>query len=947
MARPITNRKFQLDPRDRGIDLGKWLGINSGEGMMGGDRVPLGADLPPGIAEQFVIPIEIPGFIRSVFEEGATRIPLGEAPELPWPYNTNWVWVLSGGGEKGAFQLGVAQYLIGKGGSPLPRGIAGTSVGSVNALALAESYYTGVEKLRDIWLGLSHRSEMYAWAPWVESVNNVLRPHGLDIRKLLSMIPIAGLSGEMSLPSVDRLLNLEGFGEFLYNFFSDTPGPISFVVNALLAGVPALLLLVSISSGAEELQNAISRAMRIMQDESDGLFTLDPLRRLMNNFLDVHRLLMPIRFVTVGASDGRVYHALSDINRPEGSRIIMAEEDPEGGLDYTELGTLAIAELGQRLIQAALASAAIPFVNPPIDWPINLVLKGQTYKTDTKAFIDGGVREVIPVEAGLAMLDNELAHLSDPRGIIAISVNQPFVDPDDLVSIVKPELNPLPPVERNAAADFNIFDMASLGFNHATDEVVNNELRSAVEDIPDDVDHILIAPSISMSSHNKLDPGMTQLLLAYGYMTAFDQMTRRLLNLDYDQYRERLWRSTNEIMQARYLCWHIERGGESFRLGGPGWNLIFEIYRGFSGPQWSDSIINFSDFDERVLSRDFDWVIADDRLDRQPRDKRPSVRELKRHVQDWVNIRVRDWGLESIPDIHDLSSFGVGNENHPIDWWRRFERHGFAEADFGGYFGGYPTGPGTVVVPGGWLPIYPFRRIGPGSLVDDVMPGHRTETSPWNAAIVFITGTETSRDAPFLRFVPEETLPLSPFERNPDYGVVRLEGYVLANNFELPFGTEAVELFSIWGIDFTDHWTSSSIRGRYPDTPGYANRVSEGRIFNPERLKPLDTIPLVSWYSPSRNDHLTTSDFRFTFDPWGNARRLIPPDYQFQRVVGYLYSPYIPLSELRRRFGGTVLPLWSWYSPSRKDFFTTADPNWRPNFVNLSEEITARRPRVG
>ncbi len=62
--------------------------------------------------------------------------------------------ILSGGGARGAFQVGVWEYLQGKGWNPDL--ICGTSVGAINAVAIGSGM--PLEKLMHIWKTLNHRS---------------------------------------------------------------------------------------------------------------------------------------------------------------------------------------------------------------------------------------------------------------------------------------------------------------------------------------------------------------------------------------------------------------------------------------------------------------------------------------------------------------------------------------------------------------------------------------------------------------------------------------------------------------------------------------------------------------------------------------------------------------------------------------------------------------------
>ena len=80
---------------------------------------------------------------------------------------------------------------------------------------------------------------------------------------------------------------------------------------------------------------------------------------------------------------------------------------------------------------------------------------------------------------------------------------------------------------------------------------------------------------------------------------------------------------------------------------------------------------------------------------------------------------------------------------------------------------------------------------------------------------------------------------------------------------------------------------------------------------------PAGTIPLVSWWSPSRADNFTTADARWA----GCAGSVRSPDYGFVRTEGYIFNPSLPQP------GGTVR-LYNWYSAARGDNYLTTHPRW-------------------
>jgi len=98
---------------------------------------------------------------------------------------------------------------------------------------------------------------------------------------------------------------------------------------------------------------------------------------------------------------------------------------------------------------------------------------------------------------------------------------------------------------------------------------------------------------------------------------------------------------------------------------------------------------------------------------------------------------------------------------------------------------------------------------------------------------------------------------------------------------------------------------------RSPDYKAYRN---EGYVF----VEPRDgTVPLFSWYSPSRGDNFITSDPRWA----GSAGAERSPDYRFVRVEGHIFNP-------RSTRPANSVPLDSSWSPDRGDNFASSSPMW-------------------
>lgn len=98
---------------------------------------------------------------------------------------------------------------------------------------------------------------------------------------------------------------------------------------------------------------------------------------------------------------------------------------------------------------------------------------------------------------------------------------------------------------------------------------------------------------------------------------------------------------------------------------------------------------------------------------------------------------------------------------------------------------------------------------------------------------------------------------------------------------------------------------------------GYRLERIEGGVFSADAPQPPHTVPLHTWYSPSRREHFTTSDPRWQGQPGAPER----DGYRYVRLEGYIHAPDRPQPQ------GT-LPLHSWWNGRRQDNFTTTDPRW-------------------
>lgn len=71
-----------------------------------------------------------------------------------------------------------------------------------------------------------------------------------------------------------------------------------------------------------------------------------------------------------------------------------------------------------------------------------------------------------------------------------------------------------------------------------------------------------------------------------------------------------------------------------------------------------------------------------------------------------------------------------------------------------------------------------------------------------------------------------------------------------------------------------------------PDSLNYTYVRQDGLLFKPDLPQPLRTVPLYGWYNADKKDYLTTSDPEWNGSP-GDERM----GYRFERIEGYLFDP--------------------------------------------------------
>lgn len=864
--------------------------------------------------------------INRHFRPGAIRRELFDRISLPENQVRHWAWALSGGGAKGAFQFGAMLYLS-RDVRFLPKGIASTSVGSINLVGAAEASMQGFEKLKRNWLEVQNLHDMYSISPWVEDLDRLS-----TIREYFSVRDTVEGSAPRSLHPDPESVDSDLLGSALRKILRDIPSHLELLAFGLLNTFTAGFWGADVIEDMERMLADLEEAHRIVREEADGVWRFGALREkiLMTLDLDaIRRAGTHLRVVMVSLNDTyaysvdehlRIYGYTTD--RITGRLTRGSAANVDYSIDYD--GRLMPSDERVLFTQAILASASIPIANPAIRLRLDT-------KPRSDYMVDGGLREILPIEQAIEIVETEMGSLPGKKGILSIGAGAANPSPQDYIFA---ELQP----DRFDPDNYQFLDIATTSLGIAIEEILSNEMRVAKERLPEDIEGLVIAPSFLLGETTDIDPGIVQISIAYGWMTAFDKVKQAELDMTPEEYRLRLWLNTNLIAQARYAVWKLEREGTSFYHEHR--DVFSELARAILDYEIIETCFGSRHFDRTtvnalntaILDRvPTGWVFkTESKVGSRTWDIIRQIRLRKRDIKRYITQRVQNWGLESLPNVHDLSNFGADNENCFADWYRYWERHAVQPNT------GHPTGPG-LIHPEGRL-VTPFgRHDSPWDVQNRYRIGEDIETFPldsaWEEVFSFCPfprwhhGIERKHDIDPRQVGFDEVAAERPertwFERDPDYAIVCLEGYVLSPRGEPSEGT--VPLNKMYSTSLQDNYTTS----RSVEISSYRNVGTFGYVFHPDRDQPPGTIPLYTWYSPLWGDHLTTADYsRFIEgNPLaGGAWTPVPaidPDYATERLEGYIYPANRPQPE------GT-LPLYRWISFERRDNYTTTDSEWVP-----------------
>jgi NTE family protein len=433
--------------------------------------------------------------------------------------------VLSGGGAKGSFEVGALLALREIWNEVRPRIVCGSSVGAINALAVAEnSDGSGINKLETIWLGLRRPDDMYHLSPEFQQLVDQLGVNVADVVLHGAALPVGSVT--------DLLGYLTGLG-----LNAETAawigvgwalgGPVGGIVGGLVS------LYNNDSDKLQKAANAISRA--------SYAFDLAPTQALIEKSVRsdlVARSGMQLRLAMVALEDGDLYYVSEAGNLLRGNAAHpqfgpkpitnpqVLPPPPGSVIDPAALEYPGFVR--DPLVAGTMASAAFPgiFQIRPIFTP-----DGFQY------YMDGGVRQVLATQAAVELGAQLIfAVAASPMGAGTFHSAAPPQYPATL----------LPIVQRAVSLQGDELEMAI------------ETPRGGFLD-SDRVQRVLIHPAFEVHDTVVIDPGLIRINMAYGYFRAFeaDQLRRGAIN--YLQYS--LWAAvTDDLIGTRLLCHQIEAG---------------------------------------------------------------------------------------------------------------------------------------------------------------------------------------------------------------------------------------------------------------------------------------------------------------------------------------------------------------------------------------------------
>lgn len=409
-------------------------------------------------------------------------------PSFPWNRREDAVegLVLSGGGSRASFQIGALRYLYRRAGIA-PTVMVGTSAGSVLVAMLAQfadadDQADAVDLVERLWTSMRTQSDMFTERVWFAT----LRDRGQEWFELINEKDLLRPREPRPEPrgSVFSLSRLaQSFGHR-----DDEPGDEDERGRSRIA---------PLSPQAEVLQLATTD-----EQPRPGAWTTADVMQLMSVLPRLRGAPADLATIWAGAEASRsMYHpgpilaALLDEENFQAKAVTWSGVTTRIAFVALESGELRFMREDGRIVdrddelvpgttrhdlsRGVLASCSIPAVFPPVEM-------------DGEYYVDGGVRENVPVEMAIGKL----------------GVNKAYVIGST-------------PTDPTAASSFATKSMLSIAFRATellTEETERDELAYARN-----AGAMVIEPELNVHSSLTVDPGLIRINIDYGWLRAAEQ----------------------------------------------------------------------------------------------------------------------------------------------------------------------------------------------------------------------------------------------------------------------------------------------------------------------------------------------------------------------------------------------------------------------------------------
>ena len=559
------------------------------------------------------------------------RIP-GAEPRLPTGTETDYVWLLSGGGAKGCFQAGAIYYLAREEPVSPPSLICATSVGAVNSLLPAHGWADTpeyIDRLIELWLDMRQESDMYTLSPEAQALEDN------DLIALIQFLIDLNISDIANIV-LDKPYGLSK-GEYFNLRTSDGQVETVGLAFGFLAVLPVAQQLVASPSvhwslavgGALYATKTVNQMIELAK-RVRSVFTLQPTREILQRNLDIDRMRsrngIDVHLVSVSLDSGNTCWINEDGMFHE---IVARDRDPRmASNNYrVDSDTVRAGSIKDVIVDAVLASSAIPLAFEPVTFITN---------TQSHTCVDGGVTDTLPTQSAIWRL-REVASRSGALirtrpGVIAIHCsplhrwNVPgalrrYEPPPTGEKTKRWHTAVVPADQEDRYVGTHVLDIALQGMKLKFQETTDTDMLD-IYALPFDVDEITIAPSFKVNATTQIDPGLIRIQLAYGWMRAFDEIEgRRNRSLaEYGAIRA----NTDAIIRLRMNAWRHELRCTRSATSAPS----------------------------------ITWVPGAIR----------TIRQIKSDIVANLNARVRLAGTQSLPKM-------PGDAGFLLYWYEGFEQH--------------------------------------------------------------------------------------------------------------------------------------------------------------------------------------------------------------------------------------------------------------------------------